>query len=255
MNGLMKIHSPRKIRTSPLGVARFGLVLIALTGTAFAQELISNGNFDVWESTTSEPPEGIPMNWSISASTAPPVQGPAIAKGAAHSAVIIPGPGNQIVQGVKGRPLAAHIEVLFATTEPEKSDGRSFNMNLGQVGIDAPWINFRIVRGSAPGKLSLEAFDGNGWEEIAPDLFEASEYDREKNVFGVLKPQVLRVSVDAEAEHYSVSGGPDTSRLKHFPKLKVFQSEGGMQGISSITFSGANSQAVFAVGRVAVTPL
>lgn len=213
-----------------------GAALVMVAGGAYAQELISNGDFESWESVVGEPPEGIPMNWSISSSTAPPVQGPGIAKGASHSVVLVPGPGNQIVQGVRGRPVAALIEVVFAATEPQKSDGRSFSMNLAQAGLDAPYVNFRVVQGNSAGKLTLEAFNGKFWEEIAGDIFESSEYDPETNTFSVLKPQILRISIDFDAEWYSISCGPDASKLKHFPKLTIFQSEGGGGGLSSVTF-------------------
>lgn len=250
----VKISSLSKIRKSPLGIVVLGLTMAVLAGTALAQELIGNGDFEMWESTSGEPPEGIPLNWSIASSTAPPVQGPGVAKGASYSAVILPGPGNQIVQGVRGRPVAALVEVVFAATEPG-ADGRSFSMNLGQVGIEAPHVNFRIVRGSAPAKLTLEAFDGQNWETIAADIFDASDYDQETNTFRSLKPQLLRVSLDLAAGQYSVSCGPDASKLKHFPKLKIFQTEGTGEGLSSITFSAANSQAPYAVGRVSVSAL
>lgn len=241
----------------PVGALVSGLVLTLFAmscGMVSAQNLIRNGEFLEWESLSGNPPEGVPVNWSLVSSTSAPIQGPAITEEGSCSVVVVPGPGNQIVQGVRGKPLAALIEVVFVATDPGDG-GRSFNMGLTQSGLETPYLNLRLVRGKMPGSLSLEAFDGRVWQQIAADIFEASDYDPEANAFSSIKPQLLRVAVDFDAARYSVSCGPDASRLKHFPGQEFFQSEGSREGLTSLAFSGANSQSPYMIGRVSVTAL
>lgn len=211
--------------------------------------LISNGDMEGWQSTV--PP--VPSVWSVGSSTLKPYRAPGLVTGSTYSAVIPYGTNDQLAQGVPSKPMEFEINLSFAAVDPGSSSNRSFNLMLSQYGSTTPSINLRTVRGSAAGKLSLQAFNGSSWVTVAADAFQSSTYNRVGNTFGTLNVYEFKLAVDYRAGRYAISYGAPGSNLQALTGLTLFQTPPNGNGLVSLVFSGSLSQADYAVDNVSIT--
>ena len=125
-------------------------------------QLILNGNFESWGTTTGTPPSGIPTSWSSVGNTVPPYQTPGLLAGSTYSAFIRPNGTSNTVSQVLTSNTVKNFEIsyTFAALDPGSTTQRSFNINLNQgtSGSNNSFLNLRTVRGSSAGVLSLESY-------------------------------------------------------------------------------------------------
>lgn len=233
------------VRRSWLAV---GLAIILGGATSWGM-LISNGDLESWQATT--PP--MPTIWGLGSSTLKPFRAPGLVTGSTYCAVIPSGANDQMVQSVPAKPMEFELSLYLAAVDPGSSSNRSFNLILTQYGATAPSINLRAVRGSAAGKLSLQAFNGSSWVTVAADALQSSTYDRVSNTFGTLNVYALKLAVDYRAGRYTLSYGAPGSDMTALTGLPLFQTPNNGNGLVSLALSGALSQADYAIDNVVVT--
>ena len=195
----------RRLRVKSTAFTAMWCILMVLVSSAFTAslanaQLILNGDFELWDSTTGDPPTGVPTYWTYESSTTLPIQAPGIVAGSTYSSFMQPKSGT-LSQALTSTGVT-NFELNF-TFAAESSPYRSLHMQIKQGTSESStsFINLRTVTGTTAGKLSLEAYTtDNGWVTLGVDLFDASVYDSATNTFTTLNAYSFTVSADLAAE-------------------------------------------------------
>jgi len=227
---------------------------IATAASLPAQTLILNGSLEDWGALTGTPPSGTPTSWGVASSTNEPVQVAGLVAGSTFGAYVLNGANNTLQQNTSAQPLNFELDFVLAATDPGSASARSFNMTIGQNAVTNPSINLRTVRGSAAGKLTLQAFNGSAWTTVAADAFNASVYS--SGSFTTLNAYNINLAVDYGTASYSISYGLVGEESTSITGLTAFQSAVVPgEGVKNIGFLGSNSASGFAVDNVSVTAI
>lgn len=219
------------------------------TNTAFV-----NGDLESWGSLSGVPPTGTPSGWVVTGVA--PTQAPGLVTGSTCSALVTPGAANILAQNLAPAISRFTLEYIVAATDPGSDTSRSFHSRLFS-GTNA-LITLRMVRGSVAGKLSLQAYNGAGWQTLAADAFDASVYVPASNSFSTLNAYTIRLAVDFLTDNYSLSYGRVGGALTTLPNVNLFQTTPNATNGETLTqcdFCGMLSASAYAVDNIVITPV
>lgn len=232
------------------------VLALLLCGTSQAQ-LILNGGFETWGTTTGSPPAGIPTSWTYD-NAALPYQAPGIVAGSTHSVFLNKNAGvlSQVV--TSNNVVNFRLDFVFAALDPLLTTYRSFNMsvNQGTVAANNSVLNLRTVRGSTAGKLTLQAYNGSAWAVLGADLFNASVYDSGSNSFTTLNAYEFSLTLDLSSTtpSYSIKYRKlGTGTFNTLPNLTSFYFTPSGASLYKIAFATGGSSAGYAIDDLTVS--
>lgn len=226
------------------------LMLDSLCG---AENLLVNGDFEKWTLLEGNPPTGQPANWGLGQSSSKPVRMPGFARSSDYAAWMKPGDKNAIARGAQSNLMSCELEFYFVAEDPGTTTARSLNLSINEKGSQLPTINLRLVQGSSSGKLTLQAFDGRIWQNLAEDAFQASVYNAEKNTLTTANVHRLQIKISFEGSgSYHISYGPENGELTRLNEAHYFQTPVTGGGLSGFSFISAMSQAGFGIDNVSL---
>lgn len=217
-----------------------------------AQGTFTNGDFEKWIQLEGNPPTGLPLGWGLGQSSSKPVRIPGLCRSSDYALLLRPGNLNALARSV-GPLTSFELEFYVAAEDPGSPSARSFNLSMNEKGAPTPSINLRLTQGSAPGKLTLQAFDNKTWRNVAEDAFQASVYNAEKNTFTTLHVYRIQIAGRMEAGGtYSIAYGSETGELTRIPDLHYFQTPLSGGALISFSFISGMSQASFGIDNVSL---
>lgn len=218
-----------------------------------AENMLANGDFEKWTLLEGNPPTGQPVNWGLGQSSSKPVRMPGFARSSDYAVWMKPGDKNAIARGMPNPLPSFDLEFYFVAEDPGTSLARSFNLCLNEKNAPLPSINLRLVQGNAPGRLTLQAFDGKRWQNLAEDAFQASVYNAEKNTLTTTNVYRFQLKGNFDGSgSYSIAYGPENGELTRVNDIHYFQTPLNGTGFSSFSFTAAMSQAGFGVDNVSL---
>jgi len=243
--------------------ARFLLAILLLPmmpdASADSSNELSNGNFEEWDTLQGMPPSGHPAGWSQTC-TNPPYQVPGLSAGSTYSVFMRPGVNNVLSQTMAGELTKFEFDFDFAALDPGRPSDRSFNVALSQKRPDNSTsiiVNLRMVAGTSPGILSLQAYDGQDWVTVGDNLFEASVYDESSNTFPTLNAYRISICLDlaAQSPTYSITyqslGSADLSTIAD---LTVFHTLPSGSPLSGVSLQASGSVVGYAIDNMEIVP-
>lgn len=232
---------------------------IFVCGRASAQQVLGNGRFEKWTDLDGMPPHGQVVGWGGSS----PVQAPNL-NGSGSSALLRGGTMiYQLLNDTQSFPAEFQIsqtivvmagegwqQPLWITLQETGSDGQAAGRH--------DWIQLRVA--GSRGAFSIEANTGaagnNRWQTIAHEVFEASEYDPERNEFLTKNAFVITISRGANGDSYTVSYGKVGEAPVEIPDITYFaQPSNGSGRLAFVSYSGvgADTQYWAAVSDVEIS--
>lgn len=225
--------------------------LLAWTTSGYAQNVLANGDFEKWVILEGNPPSGQPLSWGLGQSSSKPIRIPGFVRGSDYAAWMRPGDKNAMARGAQTAMTTFELDFYLVAEDPGSPTARSFNLSINEKGTANPTLNLRLVQGTRPGQLTLQAFNGKRWMTLAEDAMQASVYDAEKNTFPALHAYRLQLKVCLEGEgSYALAYGPENGELTRLTDLRDFQSPVTGAGLSGFSFVSGMSQAGFGIDNV-----
>jgi len=232
------------------------LMAISLTCTSMEGKGLVNGSFESWAPVKGMPPAGIPVGWTIA--SAQPYRAPGLVDGSNYSAFVPKASGALLFQNVTDGPVDYNVSFDLAALDPGSADNRSFNLQLFQDNSSKLVLNLRLVQGSEPGMLSLQAYNGGKskqWETIAENAMKASTYNTSSNTFGILNVYRLSLTTSFTTSPccYAISITKAGDEPLLIENVAIFQIQPSTSGsLTRVAFVTSSSSAGFAVDNVSL---
>ncbi len=231
------------------------VLALLLCGTSQAQ-LILNGGFESWGTTTGSPPAGIPTDWTYTFIDQP-YQVPGLVAGSTYAIFMRRNTGTLEQVLTTNNVVNFKLDFVFAAIDSDPA-WRGFNMlvNQGTVAANNSVLNLRTVRGTSIGKLSLQAFNGSAWAVLGADIFDASVYDSGSNSFTTLNAYEFSLTLDLSATNpsYSIKYRKlGTGTFNTLPNLTSFYFTPSGASLCKIAFATGGSSAGYAIDDLTVS--
>jgi hypothetical protein len=229
-----------------------GLLFAALLPLAASgQNLINNGDFEIWTDTTHAP------YWSGSNI----LQGPGL-DGSNYSAILPSGGTNgYAVTGTSSDAMSFQLHFVFAVNQYGGTWEQPLILALFQADPvpSTPWITLRVAGTTSPKIQYCMGVDGEGktiWSSnIAGDFITRSTYDSGTNTYTTLNQYELVLSYDANSNSYSIAYGVLDGTLTSTDNITDFQtatseSYAGLTGLRFFAYNNGVS-----IDNVSVTAI
>ncbi|MDZ4198131.1 MAG: PEP-CTERM sorting domain-containing protein [Kiritimatiellia bacterium] len=240
-------------------------VLMAMGSAGLHAELIQNGTLETWGALTNIPPQGAPTSWTVNGTA--PTQVPGLLAGSTYAALLPANSGIGTSELTQTIPILDRVNqfdfsFVVAAADPGSTSARSFHLQmLTQTGpgtFPVP-IAMIMTRGSSAGVLSLKAYNGSAWLDVAANAFNASVYNPGDNEFSTLNAYQITVSADfgSETPSYDVSYGLVGGSMTTVSNVNIFfqtPSEVNGRDLAILKFNGSASLGNYALDDISVIP-